>query len=229
MTVYERWSAFMGELPGFPKADRNQQQGFDFRSIDSVLPTAKSLAAKHGVFIVPLRQRAERSERHSARGTALFTCYMRVDWRVYGTDGDYFDAQTYGEATDAGDKSTSKAQTMALKYLLWPALMISDPSDDADRETPEEVSPVALEKDRAAILERITALPEETQKRLKAEWKSHPDLPSIQRIRADQLQVADELVSGYEEEANETPPEASQNPDNPVSALREQLEVHSGS
>lgn len=148
MSVDERWNKVLAELPAIGKNSVNQQQGFKFRSIDDVLDRLKPLFAKHGVHPVPVRQTADRTDRPTRSGGILNVCYITVDWEIRSVDGDFMTAQTLGEGTDSGDKSTSKAQTMALKYLLWPSLSIAT-NEDPDSETqPESVARAS--KPRAA-------------------------------------------------------------------------------
>jgi hypothetical protein len=139
-SVYESWAGILAELPAIPKERRNQQQGFTYRSVDDVLNHLHGLLAKHGVFVIPVAQSASHEERQSAKGGVIHVVHMTVDWRIYGGGGDYIDAQTMGEGTDAGDKATSKAQTMALKYLLWPALAVAE-NADPDGDAPPDTSP----------------------------------------------------------------------------------------
>jgi hypothetical protein len=143
-TVFDRWAHILKELPAVGKERFNAAQKFNYRGIDDVINAAKKLLGTYGVFIVPTAQETSYSERATMAGNALYVCKMRVDWRIYGVQGDYFDAQTVGEGADSFDKATSKAQTAAFKYLLWPALFVAEHDADADGETPDETRPSAL-------------------------------------------------------------------------------------
>lgn len=131
LTVDQRWNQVLNELPAIGKNSRNQQQGFNYRSIDSVLDKVKPLLGKHGIHVIPVAQVCDRTARTTAKGNQLNVCYMTVEWQIRSVDGDFFTAETCGEGTDSGDKATSKAQTMAFKYLLWPSLAIAE-NDETD-------------------------------------------------------------------------------------------------
>ena len=136
-TVDQRWNAVIAGLKGIGKDSRNKEQGFMYRSIDAVLKHAHGLFADHGVHVIPVEQHATYGTRTTAKGSVWTVCHVEVIWQVRGVEGDSFTAMTVGEGTDSGDKATSKAQTMAFKYLLWPALMVAD-HEDPDGETPDD-------------------------------------------------------------------------------------------
>jgi len=139
-TVDRRWNWVLDHLPAIGKDSVNKQQGFKYRSIDTVLNHLNPLLAAAGVHIVPVAQTCERDVRSTRSGGSLNVCYITVTWEIRGVDGGVITAQTLGEGTDAGDKATSKAQTMAFKYLLWPSLAIAE-NEDPDGETVEESAP----------------------------------------------------------------------------------------
>jgi hypothetical protein len=62
-------------------------------------------------------------------------------YRIYGPAGDCLVAEVPGEASDFADKSTNKAQSAALKYLLFTLFMLPVDGrsiDDGDRDHPVE-------------------------------------------------------------------------------------------
>jgi hypothetical protein len=62
-------------------------------------------------------------------------------YHVYGPAGDCLTAEVPGEASDFADKATNKAQSAALKYLLFTLFMIPVDGrsiDDGDRDHPVE-------------------------------------------------------------------------------------------
>ena len=134
--VAVRWLWVQEHLPAIPKASTNSQQGFKYRSIDDVLKKVHKLFGQAGIFILPARQQATYVEWEGASGKAIHVARVTCDWQVYGANGDWITAQTVGQAADAFDKATSKAQTAAFKYLLWPSLSIAE-NEDNDGQTPE--------------------------------------------------------------------------------------------
>jgi len=146
-----RWLWVQEHLPGIPKGSLNEKQGFKYRSIDAVLIVVHRLFALAGVFVLPARQQA------------TYVTRITVDWQIYGAKGDWITGQTLGEAADTFDKATSKAQTAAFKYLLWPSLSVAD-NDDNDGQTPEEtqnrsrLSREAVSEGAEALRDRVAGM-----------------------------------------------------------------------
>jgi hypothetical protein len=66
---------------------------------------------------------------------------ITMRYHVYGPAGDCLTAEVPGEASDFADKATNKAQSAALKYLLFTLFMIPVDGrsiDDGDRDHPVE-------------------------------------------------------------------------------------------
>jgi len=157
-----RWLWVQEHLPGIPKGSLNTQQGFKYRSIDAVLIVVHRLFALAGVFVLPARQQATYVE-WPGRNSAIHVTRITVDWQIYGAKGDWITGQTLGEAADTFDKATSKAQTAAFKYLLWPSLSVAD-NDDNDGQTPEEtqnrsrLSREAVSEGAEALRDRVAGM-----------------------------------------------------------------------
>jgi hypothetical protein len=160
--VVLRWLWVQEHLPGIPKASENKQQGFKYRSIDDVLVKVHRLFSLAGVFVLPARQQAQHVE-WPGRNSAIHVTRLTVDWQIYGANGDWITGQTVGEAADSFDKATSKAQTAAFKYLLWPSLSIAD-NEDNDGQTPEftvnrpRLTREAVEEGGEALRDRVAGM-----------------------------------------------------------------------
>jgi hypothetical protein len=193
-TVAERWHWVLAHLPGIGKDSRNTQQNFSYRSIDAVLKEVKPLFAKAGVFVLPARQKATHVEWQGQSGKAVHVTRLEVMWQIYGVCGDHISAETVGEAADAFDKATSKAQTAAFKYLLWPSLAIAD-NDDNDGQTPEPTvhrgTLKAVSEGGAALRDRVDTM----QPPLGGPDKA--TMPQVNKVRIDCRNL------GYAEEGTE--------------------------
>lgn len=138
--VYGALAEAAGEMKAIAKDQRNTQQNFDFRSIESIVGHAKPLLAKHSLAIVPGGFDVLSSERvESSRGTAGWRTVVRGQWTIGHADGSTIQASMVGEAVDYGDKSASKAVQMAYKYMLTQLLGIG--SEDPDGLSPEVAAP----------------------------------------------------------------------------------------
>lgn len=164
--VHVLQARILAELPAIGKDSYNKQQDFYFRGIDAVLNALHPLLGKYGVRIIPHRiLDVERSQRMSAASKPVYVTTCRVQFRWYGPNGDYVEAEGIGEGTDSGDKSTPKAVQGAYKYMLFEALSIATAEGtalDTDAGTPPET----IAPELAAIIERHQALPEDLATRV---------------------------------------------------------------
>lgn len=139
--VDDRWNFVLEHLPAIGKDSSGEGLTYKFRSIDTVLDHLNPLLAAAGVHIIPTRQQFERGSYVTKHGTVMNTVTVTSTWQIRDVEGGFFYAETVGEGSDAGDKATSKAQTMAFKYLLWPALAINS-NEDPDGVVVEPAAPV---------------------------------------------------------------------------------------
>lgn len=118
------------ELGKDKQADK-KMGGYAFRSVDSAMTAVGHALRQVGVMFQPreiLEQRVERYETVSKEGYRQNWTHVWTRQRyafVSLVDGSEMDAiEMDGEARDNGDKSTSKADSMRLKYALLQSLMI---------------------------------------------------------------------------------------------------------
>ncbi|MBP0456222.1 ERF family protein [Streptomyces montanisoli] len=133
--VFAVVAAVMADAMPVGKDQRNTQQNYNFRGIDDVMSAMAGPMRKHGLFILPSIA-GHRQERDGKMTRTVIT--MR--YRVYGPAGDCLLADVPGEAFDFADKATNKAQSAALKYLLFTLFMLPVDArsiDDGDRHHPE--------------------------------------------------------------------------------------------
>ena len=139
--VYKAIAAVQGELAkvGIAKANRNSQQGYNFRGIDDVYAALSPLLAKHGLCVIPRVIERNMLEKTTQKGNPLFyvTVHAEFDF-VSSEDGSKHTASTFGEAMDSGDKATNKAMSAAYKYAAFMTFAIPTEGDnDADATTHE--------------------------------------------------------------------------------------------
>ncbi|MBK6018537.1 ERF family protein, partial [Streptomyces sp. MBT53] len=138
--VFGAIAAVMRDVMPVAKDKENTQQRYKFRGIDDVMSAMAGPLRAHGVFILPTiaDHRAER------RGEKMTHVTITMRYHVYGPAGDCLTAEVPGEASDFADKATNKAQSAALKYLLFTLFMIPVDGrsvDDGDRDHPVEPTP----------------------------------------------------------------------------------------
>ena len=137
--VYKAIAAVQGELAkvGIAKANRNSQQGYNFRGIDDVYAALSPLLAKHGLCVIPRVIERTMLEKTTSKGNPLFYVTVRAEFDfVSSEDGSKHTAATFGEAMDSGDKATNKAMSAAYKYAAFMTFAIPTEGDnDADATT----------------------------------------------------------------------------------------------
>jgi len=138
-SVVEALSAVMDTVREVRKNERNQSQGFNFRGIDAVINAVGPALRKHGVVVVPFAESIEYETYATKGGTAMKSCVVRVRYVFYGPAGDTIETVVYGESSDAGDKSTPKAHSVAFRTALLQALCIPTDDPDPDEQSHERV------------------------------------------------------------------------------------------
>lgn len=137
-TIYETMAAVMADIGAISKSEKNTQQGFSYRGIDSVYNHLHSLFSKHGVFCMPEVLDTTRTERPSKSGGVLAFTTVKIKYTFYAKDGSFVSCVMYGEGMDSGDKSANKALASADKYALLQVFKIpTKENKDADADIPE--------------------------------------------------------------------------------------------
>jgi hypothetical protein len=145
--VFAAIAAVMNDAMPVGKNQRNEQQNYKFRGIDDVMSAMAGPMRKHGLFILPTIV-----EHKQQRDGKMTRTVITMRYSIYGPAGDCLVADVPGEAFDFADKSTNKAQSAALKYLLFTLFMLPVDGrsiDDGDRSHPEPT-----EEQRAEQAER---------------------------------------------------------------------------
>lgn len=197
MTVVECIGRIIEELPAIGKNQRNQSQNFNFRGIDDVQNALTPLLGKYGVFYVPDVLERVPERRTTSGGSTMYEVDLHVRYTFYGPGGDSISGSGWGEGTDMGDKATSKAMTMAMKYVLFQVFAIATAEQsehDADRTTPEETRAgvvaetavvLATEQQLITVLNRIKAVVEAAGGEYPQSWRdaiAQPNKPGTYKI-----------------------------------------------
>src|SRR5690606_6354075 len=128
-------AAVMRDAMPVGKDKQNTQQNYKFRGIDDVMSAMAGPMRRHGVFILPTI--AEHQQQRDGKMTRVL---ITMRYSIYGPAGDCLTAYVPGEAFDFADKATNKAQSAALKYLLFTLFMLPVPGrriDHGDRPRPQ--------------------------------------------------------------------------------------------
>jgi hypothetical protein len=148
---------------GIAKDQRNQQQGYAFRGIDSTMNALAPLLAKHGLVILPRMLSRSVVERASRNGGVIFSVTVEMEFDfVCAADGSRHTVRMFGEAMDSADKATNKSASACYKYAAFQTFCIPTEGEDADATTHEPViqlredaPPAEVRADGFALIEDI--------------------------------------------------------------------------
>ena len=136
--IYVQMNKIQAQADGLAKDQQNKQQGFKFRGVDDAYNYLHDIFKKHEVFSVPRVTKTTREERLSKNGGFLMYTILDVDYDFFANDGSKITASVIGEAMDSGDKSCSKALSIAHRNALFQITMLPTTlSIDPDNETHE--------------------------------------------------------------------------------------------
>jgi hypothetical protein len=146
MNIYQSIAAVINDIGAVGKTSKNQTQGFMYRGIDAVMNALNPAFSKHKIFVVPKVLDYKREERTSSRGGAMFSTLATVEYTFYAEDGTNVVAVVVGEAVDSGDKSFSKALSIAYKYACFQVFCLpTEEMIDPDAES-HEIAPKSAEE-----------------------------------------------------------------------------------
>jgi hypothetical protein len=135
--VHEALIEVMRAVPVVKKEDRNSQQNFSFRGIDSVLNAVGPALRSVGVVVLPSVQEHHAKEITTKSQAKMNAVFVLVKYTFVGPEGDILEAEVPGEAFDAGDKAFSKAMSVAFRTALLQTLALPTDEKDSDSETHE--------------------------------------------------------------------------------------------
>jgi hypothetical protein len=145
--------AVMNDVTYVGKDQYNEQQKFNFRGIDGVLDAVGPAFRKHGILPMPEVTSVESTSYTTKNGTVMTRSVVRVNYDFRGPAGDTLTAIGIpGESADSGDKSVSKAMSVAYRTALVQVLALPthQPDPDADTEEKEAAQPAVVTEDQSA-------------------------------------------------------------------------------
>lgn len=195
--IYQSINNVMSEIGAIGKNEKNAQQGFMYRGVDTVMNHLQPLFVKHKIFIVPNVVGETRENRTTAKGGALIYSVLKVEFTFYAEDGSFITASVVGEGMDSGDKASNKAMSVAFKYACFQVLCIpTEEMVDPDSESPEESITHYTYKERMGIINNILkrsngAITQEHVKQwVHKKFGAENDVESITDIQFLQLKTA---------------------------------------
>lgn len=129
-SIIERLSAVAAETGAVRKNERNAQQGFQFRGIDTIVNATTDSMRRHQVIVTPDVRHVDREQYTTRSGAVMHSVNVVVGYTFHGPSGDSVTAVVAAEGADAGDKATAKAMSVALRTALLQVLYL--PTDEPD-------------------------------------------------------------------------------------------------
>ena len=147
------------EVGAVRKTERNGQQGFSFRGVDAVVNAVAGPLHAAGVLgPVPEVLDVQRTAGQSRGGGGLTRVVVTVRYTLYGPDDDSLAGTVTAEASDAGDKATAKAMSVALRTFLLQALCLPTDEPDPDQASYEIAGAVGTVPSQRQAQARPSAL-----------------------------------------------------------------------
>lgn len=163
-SVHEAWRRVMRDVEWIGKRRQTTSGAkYSYRGIDDVMNVVGPALRKHGVSVIPTGIEPTFEVIATSGGSKMNYARCTVTFTIYGPNDDSFTASVLGEGFDSGDKSGSKAQSIALRTFLVNALAIqtNEPSRDTEYGRQYELAGVVKptpEAYAAEILDENTTL-----------------------------------------------------------------------
>lgn len=137
MPVHLAWLKVRAEIKSIAKDREFQGQNWKFRGIEDALNAFGPVTLRHGVNVIPTRIESSFRDARTSTNKPTRECTIKVTYRIYGPRGDFLEAEAIGESLDSGDRGSSKAQSVALRELLFGAGLMPTGDPTADVSTVE--------------------------------------------------------------------------------------------
>ncbi|MFE0329034.1 hypothetical protein ACFW08_20075 [Streptomyces sp. NPDC058960] len=141
--VHIAWLRVRHDVRSVAKSDQHKEKDrntgreyvkYNFRGIESALNAFGPATLRHGVNVLAVDMTTSYRDTTSSRNNKMREATIVTTWQIIGPMGDSLPLlKSAGESLDSGDKGTAKAQSLALRALLFNTGMIptGDPEPEA--------------------------------------------------------------------------------------------------
>ncbi|WP_247616808.1 ERF family protein [Streptomyces sp. MK37H] len=140
--VHIAWLRVRHDVRSVGKTDEHKEKDkngrpyvkYNFRGVDAAINAFGPATLRHGVNVMAVDMAPSYRDTKSSRGTPMREATLVTTWQIIGPRGDSLPLlKSAGESLDSGDKGTAKAQSLALRALLFNTGMIptGDPEPEA--------------------------------------------------------------------------------------------------
>lgn len=147
--AHEAWSRVMADVQWIGKGRRTESGArYNYRGIDDILNVVGPALRRHGVVVMPVAAAPEWERVQVGGGSGgpktMLYCRVTMTYAIIGPGGDLLPVQgvSVGESFDSGDKSTTKAMSVALRTFYVNALAIAtnQPQNDPEHGPQYEIA-----------------------------------------------------------------------------------------
>ncbi|MER5213662.1 ERF family protein [Streptomyces sp. NPDC002838] len=141
--VHIAWLRVRHDVRSVAKNDQHKEKNrdtgqtyvkYNFRGIEAALNAFGPATLRHGVNVLAVDMTTSYRDTTSSRNSKMREATLVTTWQIMGPRGDSLPLlKSAGESLDSGDKGTAKAQSLALRALLFNTGMIptGDPEPEA--------------------------------------------------------------------------------------------------
>ncbi|MEU6649470.1 ERF family protein [Streptomyces sp. NPDC046900] len=141
--VHIAWLRVRHDVRSVAKSDQHKEKDrntgrefvkYNFRGIEAALNAFGPATLRHGVNVLAVDMSTQYRDTTSSRNNKMREATITTTWQIIGPMGDSLPLlKSAGESLDSGDKGTAKAQSLALRALLFNTGMIptGDPEPEA--------------------------------------------------------------------------------------------------
>jgi hypothetical protein len=166
LSIYEEGKLYV------QKANRNQQQSYNYVSEADFLSLLRPQLAAHGVIVSPSYAVLHQGTLTTKSGSVMQTITLEGTFTfTHAASGTNLTVVTVGEGTDQQDKAPYKAMTGALKYAMRQLFLVEtgdDPEKEEEEKTPEPPPKSRFVVDLEAELSRLENNPGAFKRALKS-------------------------------------------------------------
>ena len=157
MKVNEAITAVMKAVGAVGKQEHNEQQGFNFRGVDTVVNAIFPALIEHGLLVVPHKVLSyEYGTVEIGRNrTRMGHVKLTQQFKWIGPEGDELITESAAEAMDVGDKATSKAHSVARRTNILETLNLPTRQTDPDAQTYERSAGVEPEEPQRTEMDDV--------------------------------------------------------------------------
>lgn len=182
-SIHDAITAIKADVGAIGKSERNTQQGWVFRGVDTTVNAVAPVLIKHRVTITPVATTyAYEQIRVGADAKIVGQVIVTVTYRWTGPAGDSVETTVIGQAMDTGDKAGAKAMSVAYRTCILQTLSLPTHERDPDHDIYDRVD--AVQATVASTVRAVDqAVADSDVEAVRAIYRATP--ASVRRLLAD--------------------------------------------